>query len=360
MRSGLNQPIALAAILLAGLSIAGCRGCRADDAPASQGGAAATSPPAGTAAGTPGAPAADAARPVPLVFPPVVARVNGEEITRGDLERAVRGVETQLKQRMPGDKRDGVVRGVLDRLVNYRLLLQEARRRGIEVAPADIDAQLEGLARQFKTPEQLRDMLVLRGVTVDMLREDARRDLRVAKLVALEAGSDVKVPVEDVRKFYDANLERFRQPESARAAHVFVRLPAGADEKTPHAMRTRAESIGRLAKRGDDFGMLAKNYSDDRATGVLGGELGWFSRGTTPKEFDEAVFALQPGEIGGPVAATDGFHIVKVSGRKPSRIQPFEEVQIELASYLLRELQDSLTSKLIARLREKAAIEILL
>ena len=358
MRSRVNRPIALLTVVLASFSIAGCRGCRGDDAAPNDAAAA----PAGAAAGTPGA-AADAAppaKPVALVFPPVVARVNGEEISRGDLERAVRGIETQLKQRVPGDKRDGVIRGVLDRLINYRLLLQEARRRGIEVPTADIDAQLEGLARQFKTPEQLRDMLVMRGITVDMLREDARRDLRVAKLVALEAGNDVKIPVEDVRKFYDGNQERFRQPESIRASHVFVRLPAGADDKVRHAMRTRAESIGRLAKRGDDFGMLAKNYSDDRATGVVGGELGWFSKGTTPKEFDEAVFKLQPNDIGGPIEATDGFHIVKITGRRPSRIQPFEEVQTELASFLLREMQDKLTSKLIAQLREKAAIEILL
>lgn len=357
MRSRVDRRICLLLVAVVSFSIAGCRGCRADDAAPN---GAAT--PAGAAAGAPAATAdaPAAAKPVPLVFPPIVARVNGEEISRGDLERAVRGIETQLKQRVPGDKRDGVIRGVLERLINYRLLLQEARRRGIEVAPADVDAQLEGLAQQFKTPEQLRDMLVMKGVTVDMLREDARRDLRVAKLVALEAGSDVKIPVEDVRKFYDENQERFRQPESIRASHVFVRLPAGADEKVRHAMRTRAESIGRLAKRGDDFGALAKDYSDDRATGAAGGELGWFSKGTTPKEFDEAVFKLQPNDIGGPIEATDGFHIVKITGRRPSRIQPFEEVQTELASFLLREMQDKLTSKLIAQLREKAAIEILL
>jgi peptidyl-prolyl cis-trans isomerase C len=358
MRSRVNRPIVLAALLAASFSIAGCRGCRTNDA--APGGASAPAPAAATGTPAAAADAAPPAKPVPLVFPPVVARVNGEEIYRGDLERAVRGIETQLKQRVPGDKRDGIVRGVLDRLINYRLLLQEARRRGIEVPPADIDAQLEGLARQFKTPEQLRDMLVMRGVTVDMLREDARRDLRVARLVALEAGSDIKIPVEDVRKFYDENLERFRLPESIRASHVFVRMPAGADDKVRHAMRMRAESIGRLAKRGDDFGMLAKNYSDDRATGVVGGELGWFSKGTTPKEFDEAVFKLQPGDIGGPIEATDGLHIVRITGRQPSRIQPFEEVQTDLASFLLREMQDKLTSKLIAQLREKAAIEILL
>jgi parvulin-like peptidyl-prolyl isomerase len=192
-----------------------------------------------------------------------------------------------------------------------------------------------------------------------MLREDARRDLRVAKLVSQEAGKDVAVPVEDVRKFYDANLERFRQPESARAAHIFVRIPPGADDKVKNGMRQRAESLLRLAKRGDDFAGLAKDYSEDRATGVKGGDLGWFSRGTTPKEFDEAVFALQPGQIGGLVHSTDGYHIVKVMDRRPTRVQPFEEIQTDLATYLLRELQDRLTIKLINQLRDKAKIEVL-
>jgi parvulin-like peptidyl-prolyl isomerase len=356
-----NLPIGLVSVLVLSLSVAACRGCRdqsTSDAAATP--AAGAAPAAdGSAAPSTAAAAAAAPKPVPVVLPALVARVNDEEILRADLERAIRGVEMQLNQRVPADKRDGVVRGVLDRLINYRLLLQEARRRGIEVPAAEIDAQVRALAEQFRTEEDLRNALIRRGVTIDMLRDDARRDLRVAKLVSQEAGKEVAVPVEDVRKFYDANLERFRQPEAARASHVFVRVPDGADDKTRNAMRVRAEAIMRLAQRGDDFAALARNYSEDRTTGVTGGDLGWFDRGATPKEFDAVVFGLQPGQVGGLAATPDGFHIVKVTGRRPSRIQPFEEIQTDLAAYLLRELQDRLTVNLINQLREKAKIDIL-
>ena len=348
---------ALAALLC--VSAAGCRGCREQPADPAATAAPAATTATGDAAPSSASAAAAAPKPVPVVLPAVVARVNGEDITRADLERSIRGVELQLNQKVPGDKRDGVVRGVLERLINYRLLLQEARARGIEVPQAEIDAQLRSLAQQFQTEDALRQALINRGVTVDMLRDDARRDLRVAKLVSQEAGKEVAVPVEDVRKFYDANLERFRQPEAARASHVFVRVPAGAEDKTKQAMRVRAESLMRLAKRGDDFGELARNYSDDRATGTNNGDLGWFNKGATPKEFDDVVFALQPNEIGGLANTSDGYHIVKVTGRRPSRIQPFEEIQSDLAAYLLRELQDRLTIKLINQLRDKAKIEIL-
>ena len=360
MRSRVTRPIVLVVAILLSGAVAGCRGCR-DQATGTAGVPPAAAPPAGgdAASASTAAAAAAAPKPVPVVLPPVVARVNGDDITRADLERSIRGVETQLNQRVPQDKRDGVVRGVLERLINYRLLLQEARARGIEVPAAEIDAQLRALASQFRTEEDLRAALIRRGVTVDMLRDDARRDLRVAKLVRDEVGKDVAVPMEDVRKFYDANQERFRQPEMARASHVFVRLPAGADDKAKNGLRQRAESIMRLAKRGDDFAGLAENYSEDRTTAVKGGDLGWFNKGATPKEFDEAVFALQPNDIGGLVHTSDGFHIVKVTGRRPSRIQPFEEVQTDLATYLLRELQDRLTVGLINKLRDKAKIEIL-
>jgi peptidyl-prolyl cis-trans isomerase C len=360
MRSRVDRSILLSILVVVSISVSACRGCRtpAPDDPAATPAAAAA--PSGDAADASSAAAAAAApTPVPVVLPPVVARVNGEEILRADLERSIRGVETQLNQRVPADKRDGVVRGVLERLINYRLLLQEARARGIEVPAADIDEQLRALAAQFRTEDDLRAALIRRGVTIEMLRDDARRDLRVAKLVTQETGRDVTVPVEDVRAFYDANLERFRQPDAARASHVFVRVPDGADDKARNAMRVRAEAIMRLAQRGDDFATLARNYSEDRTTGVNGGDLGWFDRGTTPKAFDEAVFALQPGQIGGLAATPDGFHIVKVTGRRPSRIQPFEEIQNDLAGYLLRELQDRLTMNLINQLREKARIEIL-
>src|SRR5688500_7831824 len=264
MRSSVDRSVVVSLAVLISVSVAGCRGCRQAEAPTTHADPApAAAPASGDAAPSTAAAAAASPKPVPVLLPPVVARVNGEEITRADLERSIRGVETQLNQKVPGDKRDSVVRGVLERLINYRLLLHEARARGIAIAPPEIDAQLNAPARQFRSEQELRNALITRGVTVDMLRDDARRDLRVARLVSQEAGKDVAVPVEDVRKFYEANLERFRQPETARASHVFVRIPAGADDKTKHAMRVRAESIMRLAKRGNDFATLANNYSKE-------------------------------------------------------------------------------------------------
>ena len=348
---------AIAAAILC-LSLAGCRGC----GPADE---AADAPPPAAAANPADGPAAtassvtEAAKPVPTVLPPVVARINGEEITRADLERAIRGVETQVNQKVPGDKRDGVIRGVLERVINYRLMLQEARARGIEVAPSEIDAQMTALARRFPNAQAMREALIVRGVTIESLRADARRDLRVAKLVADETGEELSVPQEDVRRFYDQNQDRFKQPEAARAAHIFVRLPEGADDKVKNAMRVRAESIMRLAKRGDDFAELARNYSEDRATGERGGDLGWFGRGTTPKPFDDVVFSLQPGDIGGLAVTDDGFHIVKVYDRRAARVQPYAEVESDLATFLLRQLQEQLTLDLIKELRAKAKIEIL-
>lgn len=353
-------PAAVAVILC--LSLAGCRGCGAAETPAGSDATPAAAPGGDTAAaGTSAAAAAAAApaKPVPAVLPPVVARVNGEDITRADLERSIRGVETELNQRVPGDKRDGVVRGVLDRVINYRLLLQEARARGIEVSPAEVDAQMTALARRFQSADAMRQALIVRGVTLEMLRDDARRDLRVGKLVADETGRDVTVHDDDVRKFYDQNLERFREPEAARASHLFVRVAGDLDEKARNGLRVKAESLMRLAQRGDDFAELARTYSDDRATGQRGGDLGWFAKGQTPKEFDEAVFALQPNAIGGPVQTSDGYHIIKVLERRPSRVRPFTDVASDLAGFLLRQKQEALTATLINQLRAKANIEIL-
>lgn len=357
----MTKKFSAAAAALLCLSLAGCRGCGAADRPADSTPAApaAAATGAGGAASTASAAAAAPAKPVPAVLPPVVARVNGEDITRADLERSIRGVETELNQRVPGDKRDGVVRGVLERVINYRLLLQEARARGIEVAPAEVDAQMTALARRFNSPQAMREALIVRGVTLEMLRDDARRDLRVGKLVAAETGRDVTVPDDDVRRFYDQNLERFRQPEAARASHIFVRVPADLDEKARNGLRVKAESLMRLAMRGDDFATLARDYSEDRATGQRGGDLGWFAKGQTPKEFDEAVFKLQANEIGGPVKTTDGYHVVKMHERRASRVQPFNEVASDIAGFLLRQKQEQLTVSLINQLRGKAKIEIL-
>lgn len=358
-QSAMTKTFPLAAAAIFCLTLAGCRGCGAADAPADATTAAATAADAASGTSEAAAAAAAPAKAVPAVLPAVVARVNGDDITRADLERSIRGVENELNQRVPADKRDGVIRGVLDRVINYRLLLQEARARGIEVAPAEVDAQMTALARRFESADAMRQALIVRGVNIEMLRDDARRDLRVGKLVADETGRDVTVPDEDVRRFYDQNLERFREPDAARASHIFVRVAADADEKAQNALRQRAESLMRLAKRGDDFAELAGKYSEDRATGQRGGDLGWFAKGQTPKAFDEAVFALQPNEIGGLVKTNDGYHIVKVHERRASRVQPFTDVASDIAGVLLRQKQEALTASLINQLRAKATIDIL-
>ena len=116
--------------------------------------AAAATPPASTPPGVPGAPAAP--KPMPPQIPDVLARVNGETIERWEFDNAVKRMEARAGGPVPPDKRDEVLRGVLEQLVAYHLLAQESRARKLAIPDADVDARLAEIRKTFPTEEAFK------------------------------------------------------------------------------------------------------------------------------------------------------------------------------------------------------------
>ena len=143
-----------------------------------------------------------APKPVPAQLPAVVARVNGEDIHAAELENAVRGLEGRAGGPVPADQRDRVYRGVLDDMIGYKLLVQEAKARKVVVPDADIEAQLAQIRGQFPNQQQFEQALAAQKLTVADVRDDARAQLSVEKLVEDEIGTKIAVKPEDVSDFY--------------------------------------------------------------------------------------------------------------------------------------------------------------
>jgi peptidyl-prolyl cis-trans isomerase C len=127
---------------------------------------------------------------------------------------------------------------------------------------------------------------------------------------------------QDQRAYYDANIDEYRE-EQVRASHILLE-----EEARAHQV------LDRLAA-GEDFEALARELSEDRASRVKGGDLGWFVRGRMVEEFDEAAFAATPGEIVGPVSSRFGHHVILCTGRRDKI--PFEEVSARIQRQLERD-----------------------
>jgi peptidyl-prolyl cis-trans isomerase C len=318
--------------------------------------------PGAAASGTvPGAPPAPAAppKPVPAQLPAVVARVNGQDVTKDDFERMIKTVESNAGQPIPPDRRDEIMRNLLDQLVVYTLLSQEAKTRGLLATDAEIDAKVAEVRKQFPTQEAFDQALKSRGMTIDGFRKDARIDLSVNKVMEAELSSVPGPSDAEAKDFYTKNPDRFKQDETIHAAHILIRVDPKADAAAKAKAKATIDTVLKKAKAGGDFAKLAQEYSQD-GSAANGGDLGDFPRGQMVPEFSDAAFALKPGEISNVVTTQFGYHIIKLIERKPARVVAFEEAAPQIKQFLERQKKQEKQDAYVADLKKKSKIEVLI
>jgi len=320
--------------------------------------AAATTPETTPQAAAQNAPAAP--KPVPAQIPDVLAHVNGEDVTKADLDRAVQALEARAGGPVPAEQRDQVVRGVLDQLIGYKVLVQETRARKVAVPDADVDARIGQIRGQFPSEAEFTQMLTQRNLTLEQVKSDARQDMAIAKLIEDEIASKVAVKPEQVTDFYAKNPDQFKQGESVRASHILISVPKGADAAAKAQARSKAEQVLKEVKGGGDFAALAKQHSADPGSAAKGGDLGFFQQGQMVGPFNDAAFSLAPGAISDLVETDFGFHIIKVAEKKEGRTIPLEEVRPQVEQYLERLNRQEQTETFVNGLKAKGKIEILI
>ena len=306
------------------------------------------------------APAEPPAKPVPALLPDVVARINGEAINKADLENAVKGLEGRAGGPVPADQRDRVYRGVLDDMISYRLLVQEAKARKVLVPEADIDAQIAQIRGQFQTDAQFQQALATQKMTLAAVREDARSELGVEKLVEAEIAGKIAVTPAAVTDFYQKNQDKFQQGARVKASHILIAVPEKADAAAKLQAKAKAEAILKDLKAGKDFAAAAKESSQDPGSAPNGGDLGFFEPGQMVPPFEQAAFALKPGDMSELVESPFGFHIIKVAEKQAARVVPLEEAKPKIDQYLSAQNRQTQTQAFVSTLKAKAKIEILM
>jgi peptidyl-prolyl cis-trans isomerase C len=342
---------------LLAVAVVGLAACSKESAPEA---AAITT---GTAAPLPAGAALNAqapVKPVPAELPEIVARVNGEAISKADFERAVVAMEGQAGAPVPAEQRDRVYRSVLDDLVNYRLLTQEAAARKVTVPDAEVAARMSQIQGQFPTPEAFNQVLAQRKMTLAQVQSDTRRDLTIAKMLREAVEPKAAVTDEQVSDFYSKNPDQFKQGERVRASHILITAPRDADAATKAAARAKAEAVLKDVKAGKDFAALAKQHSQDPGSGAQGGDLGYFTQGQMVGPFNDVAFSLKPGATSDLVETDFGFHIIRVIDKQAARSVPLEEVRPQVQEYLLNQNRREHTEAFVNDLKSKGKIEILI
>jgi peptidyl-prolyl cis-trans isomerase C len=306
----------------------------------------------------PATPAPAPVKPVAAQLPDVVARVNGEAISRGDLEKAVSEIEARAGQSMPADQRDRVLRAVLDQLIGFRLLAQESVARKTTVADADLEARIAQIRSQFPSDEVFQQQLQQRQTTLAQLRADTRASMQITMMLQAELGTRTAVTPEQINDFYVKNPTAFQQGERVKASHILVRLQANADAAERENALVKATGILVDVKAGKDFAALAKQYSDDPGSGANGGDLGFFERGQMVPPFEQAAFSLQVGQTSELVQSDFGYHIIRVTDRQAARVQPLADVRGDIEQYLVGQNREQQTRLFVDTLKSKGKVEI--
>ena len=304
------------------------------------------------------APQAQPPQPVPAQLPEVVARVNGEAVTKADFDEAVKELEASAGQPVPADQRDQVLRGVLDQLIGYRLLVQETKARKITVADTELDARIAEIRKQFPDEAAFKQVLTQRSLTLEKLRTDARDDLMVSKMLQAEIGTKAAVTAAQVNEFYAQNPSQFQQGERVKASHILIAFPENADAAAKQAARVKAEGVLKEVKSGKDFAALAVTNSQDPGSAANGGDLGFFQQGQMVPPFDAVAFKLAPGEISELVETQFGYHIIKVAEKAASRTMPLDDVRPQLQQYLEDQNRQMQTQAFVESLKAKGTVEI--
>ncbi|HYR51136.1 MAG TPA: peptidyl-prolyl cis-trans isomerase [Candidatus Dormibacteraeota bacterium] len=164
-------------------------------------------------------------------------------------------------------------------------------------------------------------------------------------LFAKMKADSAPVPEDSIRAYYETHKIEFTVPARARVHHVLIGFRPGESAGARSAARAQALEVLRRAKAGEDFESLAKENSTDRTSAAKGGDLGEITRGQVVKEFGDAAFALQDGELSPVVETQFGFHVIRMDHQEPQRLRTLDDSRAEIRGVLGESLVDTLASE---------------
>ncbi len=292
----------------------------------------------------------------------VVAIVNDDLITLYELNAKIK----ELTGLDPGDLKavdEGrylkTRRDVVDLLINEKIASGKIRELGIHVTDKEVDAAIEKIkADNHLTQEDLLAELKEQGMTYEKYRSNIRKELERVELVNFEVKSKIIILEEKIKEYYEKNKKQFTSNEKVRLAVIVLRQEDPSDPDETRSLNHKAQEIlGRL-KNGENFGELARKYSQGPGASE-GGDMGFFKSSELNPKLREVVREMSAGEVSGPITMPSGIQIIKVLEKHGGGVRPFEEVKDAIYGILYREELDSRFSSWMKELREKAYTKII-
>lgn len=276
----------------------------------------------------------------PSVPENVVAVVNDKSITTEDLNKFYK---SSFPNQPEVKEDDEILRQKLQLLrdmIDSEIMMQRAEKQGLIAVDADVEAKLNEFRAPY-TQEEFQKQLEARGFTVEDLKTQIRRDLSVRRLFNKEITSRVNISDQDVKEFYEQNKAGFNLAEPQYHIAQILVTPRPDDDvrnlkndnaTDPESARRKIQMIDARLKQGEDFAMLAQNYSEDVATNQNGGDIGFIPESALANasaDLRRAVTSLQPGQNSAIITTQEGFRIFRLISREPAGQRELNDPRVQ-------------------------------
>ncbi len=297
------------------------------------------------------------------------ATVNGKDIKRDDVEKYYR---TRVNPEGPAPSQEEALSlklNVLDELINNEILIEKAKKLNLEASDGEVEDKFTELKSPY-TEDEFQKQLRERGVSVDDLKRDLRRQLSIQKLLNREVLSKITITDQDVSDFYNSNKAQFNVAEPQfRLAQIVVtprKEPQVRNRKNDdatndaEAQRKVKMLVDRL-NSGADFSQLAMDYSEDMNSAATGGDLGYVPESAlnqSDPQLKKVVLELKPGQVSPPIQLKDGVRILKLITRESPGLRGLADpsVQQTIRDTLRNRKEQLLRSAYLATVRDDARV----
>lgn len=263
----------------------------------------------------------------------IVLRINDRIATQYDYDIAREEMRREISRRNidPAEREQALASAgevVYKNLYEDLLLQSRADQLNITASEQEVEASVQQMRESFNitTDEQFRVALAQSGMTEKELRDNMKKNLRVRELVSREVQSKIKLEEDDLRRYYQKNVDLFRVPEQVhlREAVILSEKTTSAAERARIAGQIRAAVIA-----GQTLEDAAKPFGEQGVSSAVV-DLGWLSQSDLDPGIAQAAWTLAPGASSEPTEGRGGTHLLQMVERRPSYVRPFSEVQTEI------------------------------
>ncbi len=286
----------------------------------------------------------------------IVAVVNEDIITKSELEESmipfIADYRLRYGDEIMEEKIDEARQDALNRLIEERLILQEARKRKVAVEDFEIEERIDDVKRRFRDEAEFYQAINASGVSLSRLKKKYEEQIMMRKLINAIISNRVNISPTQISAYYHGNIKDFTMPDMARFKVFFRRY---SEEQTPDQAELIASSALRRIREGEEFDMLVRQFSQGPNTDH-GGDMGYMPEGSTIPELEEQIRQLKPGSVSGIIKTDSGLYIIMLVDKKPAGPIPMAEANDLIKERLFQRESELTLREFVAKLKEDAYI----